>query len=556
MPIFIEQLSVHTDHKPPRVILEPISSTLEDRTLTLLVGKTGSGKSTLLRALTGLQPLSSGTIHYDGKPLWHRGKVSKEVLLQSSMAFQFPEQQLFAQTVQGEFDYSLRPYRLTKEEKQQRVEAALHDMQLSPQLLEQSPFTLSGGQKRRVALATMAATRRPWLFLDEPSACLDAAASAGLLEQLRQWKQTAGIVMATHDWEAYLPVADRVLILAGGRLVADVTPQELEARPELLEQAGVGLPASAMLARQLRAAGMDVPVRMVSPETMAEWIVQSQGQEAASRMIDEAAVAAEAGQELESWQTQADALDGERGGLVYRLDARAKWLIYTLLSAGFLLQKGGVGTSLTLLLAMVAIGLMQRPHAIKAVRLCKPLLFFMLFAAAFAGLRFDTENTSFPLGFDLPGAWGSFYSLLPFFGITLLGMVFSLTTSSAEMKQGLQKGLSFLERLRIPTSMLALAASLVLRFIPLILEETQRFVLIARARGKQVSRGGKLIPLLISLFQTVEDLITAMEIKGYTHRRGLSPADLSENRRSENMTALSVGGCIFLLLLGVRLWNM
>ncbi|WP_284641353.1 ATP-binding cassette domain-containing protein [Paenibacillus silviterrae] len=566
MPIVMRDVTVRAEGREGRTILHPVSGEIAEHSLTLLIGRTGSGKSTLLKALAGLTPIASGTVDYNGTSLWRKGKPVREALLLSGMAFQFPEQQLFAQTVQGEFDYSLRPYRLGKPEREERIDKAMSSMKLPRELLGASPLTLSGGQKRRVALASLSATQRPWLFLDEPSACLDAASSARLKEQLLEWKRSSGVVMATHDWEAFLEVADRVLILSEGRLVADMTPEELRWDPELLEQAGVGLPGAAELARELRSAGLDVPLQMLEPEKMAEQLALALDRRSFEAGPQEAAAAlspvSERGEvPLMNSSEQPGTATGRR--LVYLLDARVKWLVYTLLSAGFVLQTERIGTVLSLLLAFGAVLLLDREHAGRVLRLCKPLLFFMAFASSFAGLRVQTDQ-SFPLSFAWEGAAGSFAHLLPFFSVTLLGIVFTLSTSPVEMKQGLQKALSVFDRIGWSTSMLALAASLVLRFIPLILEETRRFALIAQARGKRTTRRGQIavrdipvfvIPLLISLFQTVEDLIMAMEIKGYINRKGLSLSDLQERNRATDAAAAGGGLVLFCILLGVRLWS-
>lgn len=476
----------------------------------------------MLRALAGLVKIESGSVSYDQIPLWNKGKVNREVLLQNAIAFQSPEHQLFAQTVQGEFDYSLRPYRISLTERTRRTKDALQEMQLSQSILEQSPFELSGGQKRSVALATLLATDSAWLLLDEPSAGLDAMVVARLREQIIGWKRTRSIVMATHDWEFFLPVADRVLLIAEGRLLADVTAEELISTPSLLLQAGVGAPDAIKVSSELQKLGISMPMQLLSPEQMAaeiidRWEGRNPPAPTVSKSVKEKACTS---------HRQTVDLAREKGSLkrwVYRVEARLKWLMYMALSILILLQHQWPGMATAIIITLATLLLLRKEHAFQAIKLCKPLLFFVVVAALFAGIRVSLED-GFMLGFDVNALLITIRRMLPLLAVTLVGFVFTLSTSTTEMKQGLEKALSIFERFRIPTTMLALAASLVLRFIPMILEETERFSLIAAARGKRVVRKGQIrlrdihvftIPLLISLFQMVEDLIMAMEIKGF-----------------------------------------
>ncbi|MEX2414949.1 MAG: ATP-binding cassette domain-containing protein [Paenibacillaceae bacterium] len=512
MPINVEDLTIEP-------ILKSISCTLTDHRVTLIIGQSGSGKSTLLRALAGLLKIETGSVSYDHVPLWNKRKVNREVLLQNAIAFQSPEHQLFAQTVQGEFDYSLRPYRVSFTERTRRTNEALEEMQLPQSMLQQSPFELSGGQKRSIALATLLATDAAWLLLDEPSAGLDAAAVVRLREQLHGWKKSRSIVMATHDWEFFLPVADRILLMADGRLLAEVTPAELSTTPGLLLQAGIGVPDAMKVSCELQKTGMAMPMQLLSPEQMAVEIIDRwEGRNPpATTLVKEKACT--------SYKQTVD-LAEEHGLLkrwVYRVEARLKWLMYMTVSVFILLQHQWPGMAVAIIITFTTLLLLQKKHALQAIKLSKPLLFFIVIAALFSGLQVSLED-GFILDLDVYALLTTIRRMLPFLAVTLVGFVFSLSTSTTEMKQGLEKGLSVFERFRVPTTMLALAASLVLRFIPMILEETERFSLIAAARGKRVVRKGQIrirdvhvftIPLLISLFQMVEDLILAMEIKGY-----------------------------------------
>lgn len=494
-----------------------------DHTLTLIIGRSGSGKSTFIQAIAGLVKLGAGSVFYDEAPLWNKKKVNREVLLQHAIAFQSPEHQMFAETVQQEFDYSLRPYRVSREECTRRTNYALHELRLSQSVLNQSPFELSGGQKRSVAVATLLATDSTWLLLDEPSAGLDAKASARLREQLTVWKQNKGILMATHDWEFLLPIADRILVMADGRLLADVTPAELKTTPSLLHQAGIGVPHSIKVSCELQKSSIPMSMQLLSPEQMAEAIIDRWEGENPTALdftsMDEKS------ESICSPIVHKPAVE-EHVTLMprlYRIEARRKWLMYMVLSVLILLQHQWPGLIVAIIVAFTTLLLLHKEHALQALRLCKPLLFFIVVASLFAGIEVSLEG-SIRLHFDVAEWLLTIQRMLPFLAVTLISFVFTLSTSTVEMQIGLEKALSIFERFRIPTKMLALTASLVLRFIPIILMEAERFSLIAAARGKRVVRKGQIrfrdirvftIPLLISLFQMVEDLILAIEIKGF-----------------------------------------
>jgi energy-coupling factor transporter ATP-binding protein EcfA2/energy-coupling factor transporter transmembrane protein EcfT len=514
MPINIEDLTIEP-------ILKSINCMLMDHTLTLIIGRSGSGKSTLLQAIAGLVRLGAGSVTYNDTLLWNKKKVNKEVLLQHSLAFQSPEHQLFAETVQEEFDYSLRPYRVSRVESTRRTNNALQELQLSQRILHYSPFELSGGQKRSVAVATLLATDSAWLLLDEPSAGLDARAAARLREQLAVWKQSKGILMATHDWEFFLPVADRILLMADGGLIANVTPAELMAVPSLLQQADIGVPDAIKVSCELQKMGIPMSMQLLSPEQMAEAIIDRlEGDHPptySSTAVDLKSICSPVVSKslVEEQVTPQPRL--------YRIEPRLKWLIYMVLSVLILFQHQWSGLVFAIIVVFTALLLLRREHALQALRLCKPLLFFIVVASLFAGIEVFIEG-GFRLSFDGYSWLLTVKRMLPFLAVTLLSFVFTLSTSTAEMKAGLEKALSIFERLHIPTTMLALAASLVLRFIPMILMEAERFSIIAAARGKRVVRRGQIrfrdirvftIPLLISLFQMVEDFILAMEIKGF-----------------------------------------
>jgi energy-coupling factor transport system permease/ATP-binding protein len=525
MPIHIDNLSIPGDGR--KQLLDRITATLPDQSITLVIGRAGSGKTTLLRALAGLTEPANGTIRYGDRLLWSNGRVNRELLLESSAAFQFPEHQLFARTVQGELDYSLRPYRLPKPQRLQRSIEALEGQSLPASALSRSPFLLSGGQKRRVALASVTAPGTPWLLLDEPTAGLDASSLKRLKEQLVRWKQTRSILIATHDFEAFLPIADRVLVIAQGTLAADLTPLELAAQPDVLIRNGVGLPESMKVIEELQRAGLTIPSVLAasSAEELAATLIGIARTERPTPNVTKlTAPEAKVTHPIASSQNKPLL----RRPFIYRLDVKWKWLIYSALSLTVILQKQWLGLGIGLTLAAFCLALLTPPDIRRLLRMSKPLLVLIVVAVLFSGLHVHFEQGPHLLerfSFTIDTALETLRKLLILFSITVFGLVFTLSTSTSAMKYGLSLLLRPFKRIGVPTELLALAASLVLRFIPLIMEEAERFALISKARGKRTSRRGQIhlrdipvfvIPLLIALFQAVEELILAMELKGYT----------------------------------------
>lgn len=268
-------LSPKLDRKP---ILSHFNHQFRKGTVTLIVGQTGSGKTTLLNALAGLLPLESGSITYDDNPLWVGNKLNRNALLQTGLVFQYPERQLFADSVMKEFSYSLRHLRLTKEDEKHRILVVLKQLDLPESILSESVFTLSDGWKRKAALATTLAVKPAWLLLDEPTAGIDPQSIGPMLDAIRNQrdKSDGGVIVVSHDLDTFLPIADQVIIIRRGAVDAVLEPKELYADPALLIRAHVGLPTSMQIAMRLRAVGINISEeRPFTAEETADAILQS-----------------------------------------------------------------------------------------------------------------------------------------------------------------------------------------------------------------------------------------------------------------------------------------
>ncbi|WP_063563513.1 ATP-binding cassette domain-containing protein [Paenibacillus sp. O199] len=543
MAIELEHVGIASSQADKRALLQDITVRLNRGEITLLLGCTGSGKTTLLQTIAGLKPPDEGSLKLDGEPFWQNGKVPQSILLQMGLVFQFPEQQLFARSIGREFAYSLRPYRLPDEQKKKQISEALERWD-SPAgqggeerfNSNRSPFALSGGERRRLGLALGTATQPSWLLLDEPSAGLEAQSVLILLDALNQHRTAGeGAIVATHDLDTFLPHADRVLLLQEGRLVADLTPRELHTRPDLLELAGIGLPPSMQLAQQFAAAGIHFPSTALTPEEMAEGIVQSVNEPLEQKVdvignedqfTDEAKLAFSSSDTLGGEGTQGvihtHAESGSNRGLYGAMDPRLKWVLYILLVTAAMLQHDWLGLSLTLVPVILALVMLPRQALMGCLKLMKPLVLFFLVSTALSGTTLSTEGGGLQFGFSLIQAEGTLMNVYRLFIVTLASLWFSLTTPYGRMVEGLNWVLGIGEKIKLPVSSFALAVSLIFRFIPMIWSEWQRFSLIVRARGKAALRpntvrvrdlGPMVIPLLMALFQRAEDMTIAMEMR-------------------------------------------
>ncbi|SDC69568.1 energy-coupling factor transport system ATP-binding protein [Paenibacillus sp. CF095] len=587
MEIELTNIRIEASDSSKRALLEDVSVQLNSGEITLLLGCTGSGKTTLLQTLAGLRPPDAGSITLGSTSFWKEGKVPQSILLQMGLLFQFPEQQLFARSIQREFSYSLRPYRLSEKQQQEQITNALNqwDPPVSSELdrrfhLDRSPFALSGGEKRRLGLALGSVTNPHWLLLDEPSAGLEAQSVGLLLDVLEQHRLAGGGgVVATHDLDTFLPCADRVLLLQEGRLIADLTPRELHKRPELLEQTGIGLPPSMRLAQQLRAAGLELPLTAMTPEEMAESIVQS--------TLIEVGIQNESIETLGTvmMEVKSDAMKDEKealmlssikteddpkllpntlthsGGLYGVMDPRLKWILYILLVTAAMLQQRWQGLTLTLVPVIAALAVLPRQTLAGCMKLMKPLLFFFIISTALSGTTLSTEGGGLHFGFSLMQAEGTLLNVYRLFIVTLASLWFSLTTPYGRMVEGLNWVLGIGKKIRLPVASFALAVSLIFRFIPMIWSEWQRFSLIVRARGKAALRpntvrirdlGPMVIPLLMALFQRAEDMTIAMEMRKVREHSTLGGRS-SLLVWSKRDTWISMAGLIvFVLLIWIR----
>lgn len=225
-----------------------------------LIGHTGSGKSTLIQHLNGLLKPSSGRVLLDGKDIWEKDSDIREVRFKVGLVFQYPEYQLFEETVAKDIAFGPRNMGLAEEEIDERVREAAAFVGIDEESLEKSPFELSGGQKRRVAIAGVIAMRPEVLILDEPTAGLDPRGRNEILGRIQEYHRAtnAVVVLVTHSMEEAARYADRIIVLDDNGIHCSGTPAEVFARAGELEEIGLDIPMVTKVFRELKKRGVAV----------------------------------------------------------------------------------------------------------------------------------------------------------------------------------------------------------------------------------------------------------------------------------------------------------
>ena len=225
-----------------------------------IIGHTGSGKSTLMQQLNGLLRPTSGSVILDGKDIWSDKKLTHQARFRVGLVFQYPEYQLFEETVYKDIAFGPGNMGLPKEEIDRRVREAAGFVGLTDEQLEASPFDLSGGQKRRVAIAGVIAMEPEVLILDEPTAGLDPAGRTEILGNIESYRKAknATIMMVSHSMEDVARLTDRLLVMNGSRIAMDAPPAEVFARAEELLNMGLSIPRVTQVFLHLRKMGLPV----------------------------------------------------------------------------------------------------------------------------------------------------------------------------------------------------------------------------------------------------------------------------------------------------------
>ena len=259
------------------VALNDVSFTIHEGEFIGIIGHTGSGKSTLVQHINGLLRPTSGQILIDGEDLNGEHADRRALRQKIGLVFQYPEYQLFEETVAKDIAFGPKNQKLSAAEIDERVRYAMARVHLDyDTLAEKSPFELSGGQMRRVAIAGVIAMRPAVLILDEPTAGLDPRGRDRILTMLEELHAQEGttIVMVSHSMDDMARLATRLLVMSEGRIVADGSPREVFLQEEKMLSIGLGVPDAALLCRRLREKGFDLPQDLYQPEELKHHLIR------------------------------------------------------------------------------------------------------------------------------------------------------------------------------------------------------------------------------------------------------------------------------------------
>lgn len=262
-----------------RSAVDDMNLSMMDGEFLGIIGHTGSGKSTLIQHLNGLLKPTSGRILLQGKDIWADPKKIRDVRFQVGLVFQYPEYQLFEETVYKDIAFGPKNMGLDEADIDRRVRDAAAFVGLTEAMLDKSPFELSGGQKRRVAIAGVIAMEPKVLVLDEPTAGLDPRGRDDILARIQDYHRAknASVVLVSHSMEEIARNVDRIVVLSGGQVYMEGTPEKVFARAHELEQVGLDVPQVTKIAAALRARGMDVDTAVYTVEALERKLLTLKG---------------------------------------------------------------------------------------------------------------------------------------------------------------------------------------------------------------------------------------------------------------------------------------
>lgn len=292
MSIVIENVKyIYTPNTPfESVALDGINLEIQDGEFVGLIGHTGSGKSTLIQLISGLEKINEGRILINGVDYGQKGADRKQLRKTVGVVFQYPEYQLFEETIEKDISFGPLKIGISPEETTQRVKDAMALVGLSYEDYKDiSPFELSGGQKRKVAIAGVLAMKPSILILDEPIAGLDPIGRYNLMELIKKLHQEGTtIIMISHNMDDLANYASRVIALKNGKVMLDGTPKEVFSQYEQIEEAGLMVPQATEIVKMLRNRGIEMDKSIITLEELSKTLVQKIKQRTVSATQDKA----------------------------------------------------------------------------------------------------------------------------------------------------------------------------------------------------------------------------------------------------------------------------
>ena len=259
--------------------LKNVNIEISEGSITGLIGHTGSGKSTMLQLLNGLAKPADGKVYLDGVDIWEKPKEIGKVRFRVGLVMQYPEYQLFEETVEKDIAFGPKNMGLSDSEISDRIREAIDFVGLSPDVLSKNPFDLSGGQKRRVAIAGVIAMRPEVLVLDEPAAGLDPQGRDVILSGIFKYREKTGatVIIVSHSMEDMARLCDDIIVLSHGEVVLNGTRDHVFAQSQMLERIGLAVPQITLLMHELNARGIAVNNGIYTEEAAAEEIARLLG---------------------------------------------------------------------------------------------------------------------------------------------------------------------------------------------------------------------------------------------------------------------------------------
>ena len=256
--------------------LDDVSLTINKGEFVGIIGHTGSGKSTLIQHFNGLEKATSGTIYFDGQDIYDKDFNMKSLRSRVGLVFQYPEHQLFETTVLEDVKFGPQNFGLGKVEVDLRAFEAIKQVGLSEKCYDDSPFELSGGQKRRVAIAGVLAMKPEILILDEPTAGLDPRGRDEILDQIAKLhKEGLTVILVSHSMEDVAKYADRIIAMNSGKVAFDGTPKEVFRHYKELERMGLSAPQITYVMQAMKELGLDVDTDVSTVEEAKEEILKA-----------------------------------------------------------------------------------------------------------------------------------------------------------------------------------------------------------------------------------------------------------------------------------------
>lgn len=260
--------------------LDSVNLTIYQGETLGIIGRTGSGKSTLIQHLNGLVRPTSGQILFEGQDIWSSKELTHTIRFQVGLVFQYPEYQLFEETVYKDIAYGPGNMGLDRDEIDRRVRESAALVGLTEDQLEKSPFELSGGQKRRVAIAGVIAMEPKVLILDEPTAGLDPRGREAILAQIRAYHRKRGttVILVSHSMEEIACNVDRILVLRGSHVYMDGTPRQVFRRASDLEEVGLDVPQATKITLALRRMGLNIDTAVYTVDELEQALLSIRGE--------------------------------------------------------------------------------------------------------------------------------------------------------------------------------------------------------------------------------------------------------------------------------------